>query len=82
MVLTVLLILAVMHIAWLWREREIRLRISGDIVSQLYNSYVTSRAKAMEMLDQHNKLARRYNATVEETATAKAEAEQKEPDEG
>jgi len=78
MVLTVLLILTVMYIAWLWREREIRLRISGDIVSQLYNSYVTSRAKAMEMIEQHNKLARRYNAKVEEIATAKAEAEQKE----
>jgi hypothetical protein len=79
MVLTVLLILAVMYIAWLWREREIRLRISGDIVSQLYNSHVTSRAKAMEMIEKHNILARRYNAKVEETATAKAEADQKEP---
>ena len=78
MVLTVLLILAVVYIAWLWREREVRLRISGDIVSQLYNSYVTARAGAMEMIEKHNNLARRYNAKVEEIATAKAEAEQKE----
>ena len=78
MVLTVLLILAVMYIAWLWREREVRLRVSGDIVSQLYNSYVTSRAKAMEMIEQHNRLARRYNAKVEQIATANAEAELKE----
>ena len=79
MVLTALLIMAVMYIAWLWREREIRLRISGDIVSQLYNSYITARTKAMETIENHNTLARRYNAKVEEIATAKAQAEQKEP---
>jgi hypothetical protein len=75
MVLTVLLMIATMYIVWLWRERELRLRISGDIVAQLYNSHVAARAKAIETIEKHNQLVRRYNAQSVEIARVKAEAE-------
>lgn len=78
-VLTVLLILAVMYIMWLWRERDLRLSISGDIVAQLYNSHATSRAKALETIEMHNKLARRYNARTVELAALREANTQKEP---
>ena len=41
---------------WLLRERERRLNISADIVAQLYNAYVGSRAKALEVIGKHNAL--------------------------
>jgi hypothetical protein len=76
MVLTLLLMFAVVYIAWLWRERGIRLSISGDVVAQLYNSYVASRAKALEAIEMHNRLARRYDAKcLELAAVREAEAE-------
>ncbi|MGC1298258.1 MAG: hypothetical protein WA869_24795 [Alloacidobacterium sp.] len=46
---------------WLLREREKRLSISADIVAQLYNPYVGSRAKALEAISKHNALVERYN---------------------
>jgi|GEM_PF-2092582 len=79
MVLTVLLILAMMYIMWLLRERDLRLNISGDIVAQLYNGHVASRAKALETIAMHNKLARRYNAQTIELAKLREAGTQKEP---
>ena len=46
---------------WLLRERERRLTISADIVAQLFNAYVGSRAKALEVIGKHNALVERYN---------------------
>ena len=63
---TVVLFLLVMYVVWLWKEREMRLKISADIVSQLYNSYVTARAKALDAIEAHNNLAKRYNAKLSE----------------
>ena len=45
-----------------------RLKVSADIVSQLYNSYVTARAKALDAIEAHNNLAKRYNAKLLEIA--------------
>ena len=47
---------------WLLRDRERRLTISADIVTQLFNAYVGSRAKALEVIAKHNALVDRYNA--------------------
>ena len=47
---------------WLLRDRERRLTISADIVTQLFNAYVGSRAKALEVIARHNALVDRYNA--------------------
>lgn len=78
MVLTVLLMLAVMYIVWLWRQRDLRLSISGDIVAQLYNSHVAARAKAIETIDKHNQLVRRYNAQSADVAGMRETSTQKE----
>ena len=58
------ILLLMMYVMWLWKEREMRLKVSADIVSQLYNSYVTARAKALDAIEAHNNLARRYNAKL------------------
>jgi hypothetical protein len=65
---TAVLFLLVMYVMWLWKEREMRLKVSADIVSQLYNSYVTARAKALDAIEAHNNLAKRYNAKLSELA--------------
>jgi hypothetical protein len=46
---------------WLLRERERRLSISADVVTQLFNAYIGSRAKALEVIAKHNVLVDRYN---------------------
>jgi chromosome segregation ATPase len=46
---------------WLMRERERRLAISADVVTQLFNAYVGSRAKALEVIAKYNSLVDRYN---------------------
>jgi DNA repair exonuclease SbcCD ATPase subunit len=46
---------------WLLRERERRLTISADVVTQLFNAYIGSRAKALEVIIKHNVLVDRYN---------------------
>jgi hypothetical protein len=46
---------------WLLRERERRLSISADVVTQLFNAYIGSRAKALEVIAKHNGLVDRYN---------------------
>jgi hypothetical protein len=47
---------------WLLRDRGRRLTISADIVTQLFNAYIGSRAKALEVISKHNALVDRYNA--------------------
>jgi hypothetical protein len=46
---------------WLLRDRERRLTISADIVTQLFNAYIGSRAKALEVIGKYNVLVDRYN---------------------
>ena len=46
---------------WLLRERERRLSISADVVTQLFNAYIGSRAKALEVIAKHNTLVDRCN---------------------
>ena len=75
-VLTLLLMTSVMYIVWLWRQRNLRLRIAGDVVAQLYNSHVAARSRAVETIEKHNQLVRRYNAqSVEVTAMRAASAQ-------
>ena len=73
-VLCALLILSLAYICWLLRERAVRLNIAADIVAQLFNSHIRSRAKALEAIEKHNRLAERYNAKCEELAAASAQA--------
>jgi len=47
---------------WLLRDRGRRLAISADVVTQLYNAYIGSRAKAIEVIAKYNRLVDRYNS--------------------
>ena len=65
---------------WLRRERERRLAISADIVTQLFNSYIGSRAKSLELIAKYNGLVERYNRLHNETNQIKEQlARQSEP---
>ena len=46
---------------WLLRQRDQRLAVSADIVAQLYNAYVTSRARTLEVIGKHNRLVEKYD---------------------
>ena len=81
-VLTLLLMMSVLYIVWLWRQRDLRLRIAGDIVAQLYNSHVAARGRAMESIEKHNLLVRRYNAQSIEIAATRAAETQKDTSKG
>ena len=75
---TGVLLLLVMYVMWLSRERELRLKVSADIVSQLYNSYVSARAKALDAIEAHNNLANRYNAKLSEIVVMREASTKKE----
>ncbi len=81
-VLTLLLMASVMYIVWLWRQRSLRLHIAGDVVAQVYNSHVAARARAMETIEKHNQLVRRYNAQSIEVAAMRAAETQKDASKG
>jgi hypothetical protein len=59
---------------WLLRERERRLAITADIVAQLYNAYVTARARVFTVIGKHNQLVEKYNLLDEEAAEMRARA--------
>jgi len=54
--------------SWLLRQREQRLAVSADIVAQLYNAYITSRARTLEVIGKHNRLVAKYNRLDTEAA--------------
>jgi hypothetical protein len=58
---------ALIGCGWLRRERERRLAVSADIVTQLFNSYIGSRAKSLELIAKYNSLVERYNRLHNET---------------
>ena len=67
---------------WLLRERERRLSISADIVAQLYNAYVGSRAKALEVIGKHNVLVERYNRLSDEKSALRLQLAGQKVEEG
>jgi hypothetical protein len=58
---------------WLLRQRQRRLAISANIVVQLFNAYVGSRAKALEVIGKYNALVERYNRLNDDMNTATSE---------
>jgi hypothetical protein len=58
---------------WLLRERQRRLAISANIVVQLFNAYVGSRAKSLEVISKYNALVERYNRLNEDKSAATLE---------
>jgi hypothetical protein len=60
--------------AWFARERQRRLAITSDIVVQLYNAYIGSRAKALDVIKRYNSLVERYNYLSDEVNGLKAKS--------
>lgn len=63
---TILLLVA--YIFWLFRQRNDRLEISVNIVTQLANSYLYARSRAIDAISRHNRLVDDYNALAEKSA--------------
>lgn len=61
--LTILLLVG--YIFWLFRQRNDRLEISVNIVTQLANSYLYTRSRAIDAITRHNRLVDDYNALAE-----------------
>ena len=59
------ILLLVGYIFWLFRQRNDRLEISVNIVTQLANSYLYTRSRAMDAISRHNRLVDDYNALAE-----------------
>ena len=64
----VTVIILVLYVFWLFRERGNRLEISVNIVTQLANSYLYTRARAVDAIRRHNQLVDEYNAMAEKLA--------------
>jgi hypothetical protein len=58
---------------WLLRERQRRLAVSANIVVQLFNAYVGSRAKSLEVISKYNALVERYNRLHDDTSAETSE---------
>jgi hypothetical protein len=58
---------------WLLRERQRRLAISANIVVHLFNAYVGSRAKSLEVIGKYNALVERYNRLNDDKSAATSE---------
>ena len=61
----VTVLILVLYVFWLFRERENRLEISVNIVTQLANSYLYTRSRAVDAIRRHNQLVDEYNALAE-----------------
>jgi hypothetical protein len=64
--LTILLLVG--YIFWLFRQRNDRLEISVNLVTQLANSYLYTRSRAIDAITRHNRLVDEYNALAERNA--------------
>ena len=62
------ILLLVGYIFWLFRQRNDRLEISVNIVTQLANSYLYTRSRAIDAITRHNRLVDDYNALAEKKA--------------
>ena len=62
-------VILVLYVFWLFRERGNRLEISVNIVTQLANSYLYARARAVDAIRRHNQLVDEYNAMAEKLAS-------------
>jgi hypothetical protein len=72
-ILCLVLSVSLLGNGWLLRERQRRLAISANIVVQLFNAYVGSRAKSLEVISKYNALVERYNRLNEDKRAATSE---------
>jgi len=62
------ILLLVGYIFWLFRQRNDRLEITVNIVTQLANSYLYTRLRAIDAISRHNRLVDDYNVLAEKNA--------------
>jgi|GEM_PF-5363619 len=62
------LLVALLYICWLLRDRARRLHISVNILTQISNAYIDARDRALDAIEKHNHLADDYNAMAEKMA--------------
>src|SRR5215469_13769590 len=62
------ILILVTYMFWLFRQRNNRLEISVNIVTQLANSYLYTRSRAIDAIRRHNRLVDDYNALAERQA--------------
>jgi len=62
------ILVLVSYMFWLFRQRNNRLEISVNIVTQLANSYLYTRSRAIDAIRRHNRLVDDYNALAERQA--------------
>jgi hypothetical protein len=72
-ILCLVLSMSLLGNVWLLRQRQRRLAISANIVVQLFNAYVGSRAKSLEVIGKYNALVERYNRLNDDMNTATSE---------
>jgi len=62
------ILILVSYMFWLFRQRNNRLEISVNILTQLANSYLYTRSRAIDAIRRHNRLVDDYNALAERQA--------------
>ena len=67
------LLLACTYILCLLRERDRRLEITTNIVTQTINWYYYTRSHAVDAIERHNALIEEYNAVAEQLATLRTQ---------
>jgi hypothetical protein len=72
-ILCLVLSVSLLGNVWLLRQRQRRLAISANIVVQLFNAYVGSRAKSFEVIGKYNALVERYNRLNDDMNPATSE---------
>ena len=77
-VLCIALCTSLLGNCWLIRERQRRLAISANIVVQLFNAYIGSRAKVLETIARYNSLVERHNrlGAVTDAGTLQRESQE------
>jgi hypothetical protein len=72
-ILCLVLSVSLLGNVWLLRQRQRRLVISANIVVQLFNAYVGSRARSLEVIGKYNALVGRYNRLNDDMNAARSE---------
>jgi uncharacterized protein YlxW (UPF0749 family) len=63
------LLFALLFLYWLLHDRDRRVHISVNILTQIANAYIDARDRALDAIEKHNQLADDYNALAEKLAS-------------
>lgn len=63
------MLFALLYIYWLHKDRDRRLDISVNILTQIANAFIDARDHALDAIERHNQLADDYNEMAEKMAS-------------